>query len=202
MIAGMRVKTALQVPDFLDLKNIRQEDDKSRSFIAKQGSWRFGLTFEGQEFVPVSTVVQKLFVSELKEAGYDAVSAQKPISDAAYNLSGRIVTFEFENETGIVTVTSRRAVMLSLTLTDKQGKPVIDNQLIGDSDRENEGMGVMHSTNMDKLMNRVFKKVVTNVLGQMKAKLASSGGAEIYITLNGMPVDLRSDGSYVLVAKR
>lgn len=180
---------------------VDKEDDQSRSYIAKQGAWRFGLTFEGQEFTPVSTLVQKLFVTELKAAGYDAVAAPAPVQGAAYNLSGRIVTFEFENETGVVTVTSRRAVMLALTLTDRQGKPVLDNQLIGDSDRENEGMGVMHSTNVDKLLNRVFKKVVNNVLGQMKSRLAGLGYGEIRITLNGMPLQLRADGSYVVAMR-
>lgn len=174
---------------------VDKEDEQSRSYVAKQGAWRFGLTFEGTEYIPVSSLLQTLFVSEFKAAGYDAVASAAPSTEVAYNLSGRIVNFEFENETGLVTVTSRRVVTIALSLTDATGKSVLDNQLFSESDRENEGMGVRHSTNADKLMNRALKKVVADVLIRMKPKLASQDNVEFRVTLNG--IALRQDSANV-----
>jgi hypothetical protein len=159
-------------------------DAQTQSFVAKQGAWKFGLTYGDQEFVPVSTVVQRLFVDEFTAAGYEAVAAEQPATDA-FTLSGKIVTFEFENETGFVTVTSRRSVTLALTLTDRKGAKLVDELLFSENDRENEGMGVMHSTNMDKLFNRVFKKVVGDVLTKLQPRLA---GSAVRVSLNGVPV--------------
>lgn len=177
---------------------VDKEDEQSRSYIAKQGVWKFGLTFEGQEFAPVSGLLQTLLVSEFKAAGYDAVASALPSPDVAYNLAGRIVNFEFENETGIVTVTSRRIVTIALSLTDSTGKSVLDNQLFSENDRENEGLGVMHSTNADKLMNRALKKVVTDVLTHLKPKLASRDNVEFRVTLNGIALNQRFGEAYQL----
>lgn len=159
-------------------------NEKSPSFIGQQGAWRFGITYGDQEYVPVSTVVQSLFVDEFKAAGYDAFAAAQP-APAAYTLSGKIVTFEFENETGVFTVTSRRSVTLALTLTDRKGAKVVDGLLFSENDRENEGMGVMHATNVDKLFNRVFKKVVGDVLAKLQPQLA---GSAVRVSVNGVPV--------------
>ncbi|HLO64795.1 MAG TPA: hypothetical protein VK165_17685 [Azonexus sp.] len=177
---------------------VDKADEQSRSYIAKQGVWKFGLTFEGKEYTPVSGLLQTLFVSEFKAAGYDAVASASPSSDVAYNLSGRVVNFEFENETGLVTVTSRRVVTLALSLTDSTGKSVLDNQLFSENDRENEGMGVMHSTNADKLMNRALKKVVTDVLIRLKPQLASRDNIDFRVTLNGIALHQDSYGAYQL----
>lgn len=177
---------------------VDKEDDQSRSYIAKQGVWKFGLTFEGQEFAPVSGLLQTLLVSEFKAAGYDAVASALPSPDVAYNLSGRIVNFEFENEMGLVTVTSRRVVTIALSLTDSTGKSVLDNQLFSENDREYEGLGVMHSTNIDKLMNRALKKVVTDVLIRLKPKLAFRDNVEFRVTLNGIALNQDSGGAYLL----
>jgi hypothetical protein len=42
----------------------------------RQGSWRFGMTYKGQEFVPVADLVQTLFVEEFTRAGVES----KPIA--------------------------------------------------------------------------------------------------------------------------
>jgi hypothetical protein len=62
---------------------------------------------------------------------------------------------------------------------------LVDELLFSQNDRENEGMGVMHSTNMDKLFNRVFKKVVGDVLTRLQPRLA---GSDVRVSLNGAPV--------------
>lgn len=171
---------------------VDETNEQSRSYVGKQGAWKFGLTVDGKEFIAISSLLQTLFVSEFKSAGYDAVAGVTPSRTDGYNLTGRIVNFEFENETGIFTITSRRVVTLALSLTDGSGKVILDNQLFSENDRENEGMGVLHATNADKLMNRALKKVVTDVLVRFKSQLASRGDVLFHVTLNGVPVFLDS----------
>lgn len=199
--AGVQAASAQKIAilPFSDERSwVDKGDDQSKSFVAKQGAWKFGLTFENKEFFPISGLLQTLLVSEFKAAGYDAVASTAPSSSVAYNLSGRIVNFEFENETGLVTVTSRRIVTIALSLTDGSGKSVLDNQLFSETDRENEGMGVLHSTNVDKLMNRALKKVVTDVLTRLKPKLAFQENVEFRVTLNGIALNESFGKSYVL----
>ena len=86
---------------------------------------------------------------------------------------------------GLLTVTSRRSVTLALTLTDRKGAKLVDEQLFSENERENEGMGVMHSTNVDKLFNHVFKKVVGDVLAKLQPQL---GGSAVRVSVNGVPV--------------
>lgn len=164
-------------------------DERTRSYVATAGVWKFGLTFDNQEYFPVSDLLQTLFVAEFNAAGYDAVAGKAPAADGGYTLSGRIVNFEFANETGFVTVTSRRAVTLALSLTDPAGKTVLGDQLFSENDRENEGMGVLHSTNADKLMNRTLKKVVTDVLVRLKPQLNARGDMLFRVTVNGVPLN-------------
>jgi hypothetical protein len=42
--------------------SVVQSDPDNLTYVMRQGSWRFGLTYKGQEFVPVADLVQTLFV--------------------------------------------------------------------------------------------------------------------------------------------
>lgn len=194
-------KQKVSILPFVDERSwVDKSNEQSRSFVGKGGSWMFGLTYGQRQFVPVSSLVQTLFVDEFNAAGYDAVASSEASPDSNYVLSGRIVTFEFENETGVLTVTSRRSVTLALTLSGKNGSKLVDNQLFSENDRENEGLGVLHSTNADKLLNRAFKKVVGDVLTKVRPYLAADGGVNVSVTLNGVPV--RGDWNMVSPASR
>jgi hypothetical protein len=166
---------------------VDKADARTLSFVAKQGSWKFGLEYEGVDYVPVSTVIQALFVEDFKAAGYEAFAA-KEAAPGAYSISGRIMVFEFENEIGFVTVTARRSVSLALTISGKDGEKLAEDFLFTENDREGEGMGVMHSTNLDKLLHGPFKKVVAQVLNKLQAKVVESGPTELRVTLNGLPL--------------
>jgi hypothetical protein len=161
-------------------------DEKSKSFIAQQGPWRFGLSYNSVEYYPLNDTIQDIFVSEFKVAGIDAKKVGKEATgnDVAilkelaisehvnFILGGQILTFEYVNETGVFTVTSRRSVTLSLILLKADGSELFKNSVFSDSNRENEGMGVLHSTNMDKLFNGVFKNVISQVLKALSEKLS------------------------------
>jgi hypothetical protein len=165
---------------------VDKEDEKSVAYVGKQGMWKFGLTFEGKEYVTVSSLLQSLLVTEFRATGFNAVAGSARSVDAGYNLSGRIINFEFENEVGFVTVTSRRVVTIVVSLSDPSGKLVLDNQMFGESERENEGMGVLHTTNADKLINRVLKKVLNDVVARVKVQLAGWGDIQLLVAVNGV----------------
>ena len=163
-------------------------DSKGLSYIAQQGPWKFGLTHEGREFVPVNELLQSLFVTELQNAGFQA----KPLDGTAskqsrpqftqfaqqagmdYALGGEILVFEFVNEEKFFTVTSRRAVTLALYVVRvRDGQSVVDSTFT-ELNREGEGMGVLHTTNADKLLHGPFKAVVEKVIAEVAQKLEVS----------------------------
>ena len=90
--------------------------------------------------------------------------------------------FEIINEVGFWTVTSRRAATLEITLVQVSGGSVLLDTTVSQLQRENKGMGVMHSTNVDRLMNTVFRQVVTQVIEQVAAKLALDPG-DVHVQL-------------------
>lgn len=166
---------------------IDSDDAKSKGFIAMQDTWKFGLKYKGKEFQPVSAILQDVFIDEFKSVGMDAFKGEGVLSPT-YSLKGKILNFEFANETGFVTITSRRQVSLALTLSDPSGKPLLANELFNEISRENEGMGVMHSTNVDKLMKEVLKKVVVNVVSRTNSELSYLGFKAVKVSLNGADI--------------
>ncbi len=174
---------AIGVAKFEDKRSwVDTSDEKGQSYIAQQGPWKFGLTHDGKEFVPVNDLIQSLFVTELRQAGFQA----KPLpglptraqlrqvgqqAGTQYVLGGEIHVFEFVNEEKAFTVTSRRSVTLAVTVVQVQdGRPIIDSNY-NELNREGEGMGVMHTTNVDKLMHGPFKIVIQKVIGELAQKL-------------------------------
>ena len=184
---GLR-SVALGVAKFEDRRAwIDRTEPQSLGYIMQQGSWKFGLTYQGKEYIPVQDLVQAIFVDEFKRAGLEQVTAipavltkdAPPAMRAAaeqnrlgYVLGGRIHVFEIVNEVGFWTVTSRRAVTLEIHLLQAASGGLVLDTTVSQLDRQGEGMGVRHSTNVDRLMNTVFRQVVTEVVEQVAAKLA------------------------------
>jgi hypothetical protein len=164
---------------------VESGDEKSKSFIGQAGSWKFGLTFSGKEFTPVDVIVRSAITEELRRAGaevtpIDAVLGAKDVAkfDAAaaaakvdYVLGGDLTVFEFVNEAGLVTVTSRRAVNLSIKVKKVGRTAFVLDQNFSQNDRENEGLGVMHSTNVNKLMNNALKQAVHKIVADVSTAL-------------------------------
>jgi hypothetical protein len=174
------------ITKLVDMRSwVDPKDAKSLSFVAQQGTWKFGMTYEGKEFIPVNDFIQQVMVEDFGKQGWQSTAVDQTVtSDAAalakvckdshtdYALGGKIETFEFVNETGFVTVTSRRAVSLVITVAKADGTAVLNQADFTQNDREGEGMGVLHSTNVDKLVNVAFKKVITDVLANVHQKTA------------------------------
>jgi hypothetical protein len=165
---------------------IDRTEPQSLGYVMQQGAWRFGLTYQGREYVPVSDLVQALFVDEFVRAGLetkaipqvltkDSVPAMRAAGEqagVAYVLGGRILVFEIVNEDKFWTLVSRRSITLEITVVQvASGESLLDTTS-AQTDRRDEGMGIRHSTNVDRLMNTVFRQVVTQVVEQVAAKLA------------------------------
>jgi hypothetical protein len=178
---------ALGVAKFEDRRAwIDRSEVQSLAYVMQNGPWRFGLTHQGREYVPVADLVQTLFVDEFTRAGVETKPIAKILTKdnlaemrnagesagAAYVLGGRILVFEIVNETGMWTVTSRRSVTLDITLARVQSGDVVLDNNVALTDRQDEGMGIRHSTNVERLMNNVFRRVMTQIVEQVTAKLA------------------------------
>jgi hypothetical protein len=180
-------KIPLGVARFKDKRSwVEKGDTKSESFIAQAGAWKFGLSYKGREYVPVGDIVQDLFIQEFGRAGLTARPIEQVLGrddrkglveqarrqDFQYALGGDILVFEFVNEDKFFTIDSRRSVSLAVTLLKVPSEDPVLDTVVSETDRESEGLGILHSTNLDKLMTRVFKKVVQQVAEQIAAKLA------------------------------
>jgi uncharacterized protein YlxP (DUF503 family) len=195
--ADKAARMSIGVATFSDKRSwIDAGDEKGRSYIAQQDAWRFGITHDGREFIPVDELLQTLFVRELGNAGFQARPLDSVASKgtatalrdagskagATFALGGDILVFEFVNEQGFWTITSRRAVTLALYLARvSDGQPVVDSTFT-ETQREGEGMGVMHTTNVDKLMNGVLKTVIQRVVAEVAQKLEVSA-ADVSVRL-------------------
>lgn len=167
---------------------IQVDSGKAQSFIAQQGTWKFGLTHKGADYTPVNEIVQDIFVSEFNNAGIKTKPIAQTLakrnakeirsngvkSGVNYVLGGEILVFEFVNETGMWTVSTRRSVTISASLHHVVSDNVVVDNNFSESQRENEGMGVLHSTNVEKLMNGVLKTIIRQVIEQTAAKVALS----------------------------
>jgi hypothetical protein len=183
-------------------------DSKGQSFVAQQGPWKFGLTHDGKEYVPVNDLIQSLFVTELRGAGFQAeplagIGSKTSLqqlrdlgqqSGAQYALGGEILVFEFVNEDKGFTVTSRRSVTLTLTVVRIQDGLAIVDSTFSELNREGEGMGVLHTTNVDKLLQAVQDG---HPEGDRRAGAEAgrgAGGHQGALRSTGAAVDRRASG--------
>ena len=165
--------------------SVNQSDPDNLTYIMRQGSWRFGLTYKGREFVPVADLVQMLFVDEFTRAGVESKPIAKILTKdkladmraageqagVPYVLGGRVLVFEITNDVGW-TIVSRRSVTLEVTLVRVQSGDLAFDNVISMGDRDESAWAISHATSVDRLMNSAFRQVVTQVVEQVAAKLA------------------------------
>jgi hypothetical protein len=165
--------------------SVDRTDAKTLSYFMEQGLRRFALTHRNKDYAPVTNIIQELFVEEFTRAGIEATAVDRVLSkDAlpamreagtaaktAYVLGGRIHVFEVVNEPGVVTVTSRRAITLEIHLAQVATGALPLDTTVSFNDRRDEGMGSSHRARVDRLMNTVFRQVVSDVVEKVAAKL-------------------------------
>lgn len=165
--------------------SVVQSDPDNLTYVMRQGSWRFGLTYKGQEFVPVADLVQTLFGEEFTRAGVenkpiakilakDKLAEMRAAGEQAgvpYVLGGRVLVFEITNDTGW-TIISRRSVTLEVTLVRVQSGDIAFDNVVSMGDRDESAWAISHASSVDRLMNSAFRQVVTQVVEQVAAKMA------------------------------
>jgi hypothetical protein len=205
--ANALANVSLGVAKFEDKRGwVNADDSKSESYIAMQSPWKFGITYQDKEYTPVKDVIQTIFIKELTNAGINAKPIAQIISKQNINhvrdlsekdkidyiIGGQILVFEFVNDTGVWTVGSRRTVTLNLIMVKMNGEEVLLDTNYNETQNENEGMGVLHSTNVDKLMNIVVKKVIKQVIQEVATKMALNyNDVSWKIVFNGKTYDFK-----------
>jgi choline dehydrogenase-like flavoprotein len=169
---------------------VEASEPQTRGYVAKQGPWRFGMTYKGRNYIPVAELAQAIFVEEFQRAGIEAnaipqvlgkgaAAAMRAAGDQAgtsHVLGGNVNVFEFENHDQFWYIESVRSVVLEIELVRvRDGESVLDTSVAA-TDRGNEGAISPHSSNVDQLMNRVFRLVVYQVVDKVVAKLAMELG--------------------------
>ena len=166
--------------------SIVQSDPDNLTYVMRQGVWRFGLTYKGQEFVPVADLLQMLFVEEFNRAGVESrpiakILTKDRIADmraageqtgVPYVLGGRVLVFEITDDIGFWTTISRRSVTLEVTLVRVQTGDIAFDNVFSAGNRDESVWGISPATSVDRLMNSAFRQVVTQVVEQVAAKLA------------------------------
>jgi hypothetical protein len=166
-----------------------QADADNLTYVLRAGAWRFGLTHQGREFVPVADLVQSLFVDEFARAGVESkpiaqILTKDRVADmraagaqagVPYVLGGRVLVFDITNDVGW-TIVSRRAVTLEVTLVRVQGGDVLFDNIFSAGDRDESAWGISHATSADRLINTAFRQVVTQVVEKVAEKLALAPG--------------------------
>jgi len=178
---------------------IERSNPESLSYVMRSGAWRFGLTYQNQEYVPVADLVQTLFVDEFARAGVETKAVPKILTrenpadmraageqaGMAYVLGGSLLLFEIVNATNGWVVTSRRGITLAISLVRVRDGSVVLDKIVSTSDQEESAAGAPVRS-FDRLMNSVFRRVVTQIVEEVSAKLAL-GASDVDTRVTALP---------------
>jgi hypothetical protein len=156
---------------------VEADDPKTESFVSQAGPHKFGLTYLEKDFFPVKDLIQDVLIKELTMAGLKAKpldfvlskSSAKGSADLGkdagdYQLGGQILAFDYNNQAGMWTVTSRRTVIINMNLYRRDSTQPFFEQPISEMDTKEYAMGVVHSVNVENLVREVFRKVAHKIV--------------------------------------
>ena len=181
-VAAFPRDATVGIAKFEDVRpQVAMSKDPSKAFVAEMDMWKYGLTYNFRRYIPINDLVQDILIRELKAVGIEAkrigddrvvsdisqLKALSATSDSDYVLGGQIMNFEFNYIEGMFKITGSQTVALSLNMLDSKGVPLMKKEVFMETNRENEGMVVTHGTSVDKLLNRVLKKVLNRVIAEM-----------------------------------
>ena len=163
---------------------VEADDPKTESLVSQSGPHKFGLTYLEKDYFPVKDLIQDVLVKEMILAGIkakalDLVLSKNNVTGAAdlgkdagdYQVGGQILAFDFNNQAGMWTVTSRRTVIVNLNLYRRGETQPLLEQPISEMDTKEYAMGVTHSVNVETLVNDVFRKVAHQIVQRTADKI-------------------------------
>ena len=163
---------------------VEASEPKTESFVSQRGAHKFALTYLGKDYFPVKDLIQDALIKELTMAGIKAKAIDKVLSKSStrgtadfgtdagnYQIGGQILAFDFNNQPGMWTVTSRRTAIINLNLYRRGETQPFLEQSISEMDSKEYAMGVAHSVNVETLVNEIFKKVAHQIVQQTAEKI-------------------------------
>ena len=178
------------IKKFIDKRKWLSGTKEKGSIVAVEGIWRFGLTYEEKDFSPVNEIIQDIFIKELKASGIDALKYLKTneydyvLYD--YVLEGNITSFEFRYKGGSFQSNKGRSrVKLDLVLYDVKGNGIYIDETFMRGDKKRS---IFHSTNADRLLNVVLRRVIGEVYQSINKKLFIEK-EDITLTINHVAID-------------
>ncbi len=134
------------------------------------------ITIEGTK-VRIADFVRDNFIKELKAQGVNvkeidilpASSDKQTLKNIAVNnnvnfiLSSDLISFDVGFH-GLWTLECSRKVAISITIIDENGNHIMLRELFDASMVNNEGMGILYSTMLDQITNKVMKDALEKAI--------------------------------------
>ena len=184
------VSCTLGIEQFNDTRPlVEMSDAKSESYVYSSpvGIFKYGISVDGVDYMPVKQFVYNAFVNEFRNAGFNVVAINYvPQSEQAANLiniakdekvdyllGGNIVSFDINNLPGFgsVGMAFEIAVVFDLSLVSASGEILFENNKFKGSSIEREGVLFFYDDNVNKLVNQIFKDVLNKVVKKVGNKL-------------------------------
>jgi len=156
----------IAIAEFTDDREFVDADDpESKSFVTGY----YGLTYKGEEFRPVTEIVQDLLVSEFQQVGYQAILFDED-ADYDYLLAGKILDFRYYSA-GLISTKYIWTVIFELDLFDDVGNELFDRLIVEDIDEEKKSSSM--PDNIVTLIDKNFRdaagqttKAVSEAIGE------------------------------------
>lgn len=149
---------------------IKASDPKSASYVRHKATTNWGITYNGQRFIPVSALIQDVLRLEFESAGYKVTIADSAPSRGLF-LDGTILNFGYQVEQGFPKSAFLRQVALTISLRDESGAPVPIDPVVNVTTRE-DGWGALVTDEIDRLVDETLReaarKIVVRVTGTVE----------------------------------
>jgi hypothetical protein len=142
--------------------------------VGLYGPRRFGVSFRGQDFAPVTTVVRELIIEHLRRSGIEAIPTEVAGAshvDAVLRLE--IEQLEWLHRSAFGREINQRSVQLQAWL--KMGNSS-EQALAARRDTDESFFGKGHRENIDALFNRAFAPVAEELVNKISSMLAQHLG--------------------------
>jgi hypothetical protein len=181
-------KITLGIAKFEDKRTwVKKEDPQSESYVGASGPIKFGLTYKETDYTPVKDVVQDILVQEFTKAGFKTRAIDRVLSNSNaqtikdlspdqagdYILGGQILSCEFVNDAGWVTIDSRISATFDIDLfKGSDPQPVMETSIFETQSKE-YAMALSLSVSVYNLINEVVKRTAKQIIQKTAEKIST-----------------------------